>query len=139
MHGSDSSIPAFGDVYERMCFVTQVGTRTELADAVEIRPSDLSEAARRGEVSLVWLITLMEKYRASPVWVLNGEGETYLPTKLSAAQKKALLREIIARLEGMAKRWRHSPLLEEERKRRELRDKKVYLPAASDAGAEQPE
>lgn len=109
------------------------------ADAVEIRPSDLSEAARRGEVSLVWLITLMEKYRASPVWLLSGEGETYLPSKLSAAQKRALLREIIARLEDMAKQWRHSPLLEEERKLRELRDKKVYLSAASDAEAEQAE
>lgn len=139
MHGSDSPMPTFDDVYERMCFVTQVGTRTELADAVEIRPSDLSEAARRGEVSLVWLITLMEKYRASPVWLLSGEGETYLPSKLSAAQKRALLREIIARLEDMAKQWRHSPLLEEERKLRELRDKKVYLSAASDAEAEQAE
>lgn len=139
MHGSDSPMPTFDDVYERMCFVTQVGTRTELADAVEIRPSDLSEAARRGEVSLVWLITLMEKYRASPVWLLSGEGETYLPPKLSAAQKRALLREIIARLEDMAKQWRHSPLLEEERKLRELRDKKVYLSAASDAEAEQAE
>lgn len=139
MHGSDSPMPTFDDVYERMCFVTQVGTRTELADAVEIRPSDLSEAARRGEVSLVWLITLMEKYRASPVWLLSGEGETYLPPKLSAAQKRALLREIIARLEDMAKQWRHSPLLEEERKLQELRDKKVYLSAASDAEAEQAE
>lgn len=69
----------FDDVLRR--FHEVMGTRTQkgLADALGIRWSSVSDAARRGAVPPGWYMTALEKKRANPEWIKTGKGPRRVP------------------------------------------------------------
>lgn len=125
------STPTFDAVYTRMRSVSGAETLVELADAVDARASEVSAAARKGEAPFAWLFTLMDKYNASPMWLLTGEGKTHVTPDLPPEERSALFREIATCLESLAEQDQQTPYSEEERKLRELRNRKAYVTPAS--------
>lgn len=124
-------IPTFDAVYTRMRFVSGAETLVDLADAVDARASDVSAAARKGEAPFAWLFTLMDKYNASPMWLLTGEGKPHVTPDLPPEERKALFREITTCLEAFVQQDQQASCSEEERKLRALRNQKVHVTPSS--------
>lgn len=63
----------FASQYRRVFEAAACKTRAELAVALGIRLSAVSDAERRKAVPSDWLITLFEKKRINPEWVRMGK------------------------------------------------------------------
>lgn len=68
----------FTTAYARILSVTNTRTQTELADILNIRQSSISDAKRRGEIPVGWLLTLLRLHSVNPEWIMTGEGAQYL-------------------------------------------------------------
>ena len=64
----------FTSQYRRVFEAAACKTRAELAAALDIRRSAISDAERRKAVPPDWLITLFEKKRINPEWIRTGQG-----------------------------------------------------------------
>ena len=62
----------FEEQIGRIQLATNTKTFAELAMALEIRISAVSDAKRRGRIPKTWLQTLHRKYGTQPEWVLAG-------------------------------------------------------------------
>lgn len=69
---------AWAGAMQRIKAVTRSRTQVELADIFGIRQSSISDAKRRRQVPPGWLVTLVQRYAASPAWILDGQGQPYL-------------------------------------------------------------
>ena len=49
-----------------------IRTQTELAEALGIRQSSISDAKRRMVIPDSWLLRLLLQYRVNPLWILTG-------------------------------------------------------------------
>lgn len=120
----------FEDIYTRMCAVSRSGSPVDLANNLEMRVSEISRARRESRIPLAWIIDLMEKFRASPKFLLLGEGSTFLPNPDDPAFQEKL-REAVAILEHYAEKYNSpqaSALSETERKLNMLRRREIYAP-----------
>ena len=66
----------FNRLFEAIGFITQ----EDLAAILEIPPSSISNAKRRGKIPASWLLTLLEKNRINPNWIRHGTGAMRLPS-----------------------------------------------------------
>lgn len=64
--------------FDRIQQMTGLKTQVQLAEALKIRQSSISDAKRRGAVPDAWLVTLLEKYSLNPEWIKHGTGSIYL-------------------------------------------------------------
>lgn len=64
----------FDAAFERICGELGIKTQVELAAALGIRQSSISDAKRRGAIPAEWQLTLFEQYGLMPVWVRSGFG-----------------------------------------------------------------
>jgi len=63
---------------ERIALVTGTRTQVQLANALDVRQSSISDAKRRRSIPSDWLLTLLRKHQAHPEWLLTGEGPATL-------------------------------------------------------------
>lgn len=68
----------FSDVYTRILQALGAHTQNELARALEIRQSTISDAKKRDSIPTDWLIKLYDKYGLNPDWLRYQEGPMYL-------------------------------------------------------------
>ena len=68
----------FESQYKRIFEAAGCRTQVELAAFLNIRQSSVSDAKSRKAVPSDWLMTLFEKKRVNPDWVLTGQGSRYL-------------------------------------------------------------
>lgn len=57
---------------------TNTGTQCELATALGIRQSSISDAKKRNALPPGWLVTLAADYNVNPNWIISGEGGRYI-------------------------------------------------------------
>jgi len=70
--------PALQRVFES----AECKTQAQLADFLEIRQSNISDAKKRKSIPAEWLIKLLKLKWINPEWILTGEGSQYLkPSK----------------------------------------------------------
>lgn len=84
--------PSFEAAITRMKEITGQRTQSALARAIGIKQPTVSDATRRGVIPGDWLISLLEKYHANPLWITTGTGPRYL-TGVSSMTKPELLIE----------------------------------------------
>lgn len=63
---------------QRIYEVTKTKTQSELADILGVKQSSVSDAHRRNTIPASWLITLWEKYKLNPTWIITGNGSKHL-------------------------------------------------------------
>jgi hypothetical protein len=68
----------FDAQYERVLEATGCQTQVELANFLGVRQSSISDAKRRHSIPSKWCMTLFEKKRINPDWILGGIGGKYL-------------------------------------------------------------
>lgn len=68
---------SFQEIYERICLVTGEHTQALIAEVLGIRQSSISDAKRRNTVPDSWILTLWEKFNASPSFLLYGKGRAF--------------------------------------------------------------
>ncbi len=71
----------FEAVVNRIRKALNTRTQVELASALGIRQSSISDAKRRDSVPADWFITLFWKFGLNPDWVAYGKGPQYIKTK----------------------------------------------------------
>ena len=74
----EPSLEAFEAQYLRFLEAAECLTQQELADFLHISRSSVSDAKRRKHIPLQWLMTLFEKARINPEWILRGGKAKYL-------------------------------------------------------------
>lgn len=75
----------FDDFLQRVYRTTQMGTQTELATALQINRSAITQARKKDTVPARWLLQLFRTYGLNPAWLETGTGDPFL--KPSAAQE----------------------------------------------------
>lgn len=70
----------FDEIFERIKLATNTRTQMELAEALEIRQSSISDAKRRNSVPADWYMKLFESFGLSPDWLKKGTGPMFLRT-----------------------------------------------------------
>lgn len=68
----------FDTAMERIRATTGLRTQVELAAALDIRQSSISDARRRDSIPDSWLVKLLLDYGLSPLWIESGQGAVYL-------------------------------------------------------------
>lgn len=68
----------FSAVYSRIQSVTGCKTQVKIAECLGVQQSSISDAKTRGAVPGGWLLTLLERHRCNPRWLLTGQGPRYL-------------------------------------------------------------
>lgn len=68
----------FEAMVARVREVLGVRTQTQLAEALGIRQSSVSDACRRQSIPDGWLLRLVEEYGSNPVWIRTGEGPRFM-------------------------------------------------------------
>lgn len=71
---SPELLAAFEAAMERIKSVTGARTQVQLAEALEIRQSSISDAKRRASIPAEWLLKLQRKHQVFADWFLTGEG-----------------------------------------------------------------
>ena len=74
--------------YIRIKESTGLRTQTEIANALGISQSSVSDALRRGETPATWLVTLLEKYSLNPFWIKTGRGFQYMAPVSTGEEKR---------------------------------------------------
>jgi phage repressor protein C with HTH and peptisase S24 domain len=63
---------------QRVAEATGIRNQSELADALQVNRSAITQARRKGIVPEKWLLALFKKYGINPHWLETGGGQTYL-------------------------------------------------------------
>lgn len=100
-----SKTDSWDAAWARICEALGVRTQVEVAAALGIRQSSVSDAKRRGAIPADWQIKLLESHGLHPVWVRTGAGPKLVSAhvvfwtirKSDLAQVDALFQEFIAR------------------------------------------
>jgi len=79
---------AFDAALDRIRAVTGTRTQIQLAEALEVRQSSISDAKRRCSIPDGWLVKLLESRNVLPTWIKTGEGAQYLADTNHAAIAK---------------------------------------------------
>ena len=62
----------------RIMFITGKSTQCQLAEFLGVTQASIFEAAKRRQIPPRWLVTLVQKLRLNPDWVLEGEAPIFL-------------------------------------------------------------
>lgn len=76
-------------VLQRIGTLVGGSTQVEIANALGVRQSSVSDAKKRGSVPAEWQITLLRRYGVNPDWLLSGEEPKYLTTAESGEIRRA--------------------------------------------------
>lgn len=71
-------VAAFVAALERIQEVTGTRTQVQLAEALKVRQSSISDAKRRHSIPDGWLVKLLRSHQAMPDWILTGTGPKHL-------------------------------------------------------------
>ena len=74
----NASTDFFESAIQRIYSSTGTRTQVQLAEALGIRQSSVSDAKRRGAIPADWQITLFNKFALNPAWICTGEGPQFL-------------------------------------------------------------
>ena len=74
MKTRDIDSARYVEILTRIYKITGTKTQVELAEFLGVRQSAISDAKRRGSIPAKWLLTIWDKKKVSPDWVLTGEG-----------------------------------------------------------------
>ncbi|MBI5520239.1 MAG: helix-turn-helix domain-containing protein [Desulfovibrio sp.] len=89
---SPEALAAHEAAMERIKLITGARTQVQLAEALEVRQSSISDAKRRASVPPEWLLKLMRTHQVLPDWILTGLGPKYLtdaaPTAVTRVEAK---------------------------------------------------
>lgn len=88
-----AEIAHYEDVMERIVAVTGAKTQVQLAAALGVRQSSISDAKRRASIPAEWLLKLERKYGVIAVWCETGSGPQFI-----AGSNEVVLLEFRARL-----------------------------------------
>jgi hypothetical protein len=81
--------------YQRVLEVTKATSQTALATILGVKQSSVWDVQRRAEsIPASWLVTLIEQYGISPMWIKTGQG----PQRLSCSLDEVPLEELMAEL-----------------------------------------
>lgn len=69
------------NAFERLYYIAECRTQTELADLLGIKQSSISDAKKRNAIPAEWLVKLLRFKGINPEWALTGFG----PQKLGPA------------------------------------------------------
>ncbi len=78
MSNFHASSDSFEVCMDRIQSATKAYTQIDLAELLNIRQSSISDAKKRNSIPAKWLITLLQKHRLNPDWILIGELPQYL-------------------------------------------------------------
>ena len=59
-------------------FITGKSTQCQLAEFLGVTQASISEAAKRRQIPPRWLVTLVQKLRLNPDWILEAEAPIFL-------------------------------------------------------------
>lgn len=97
---------AFRDFFQRLCSVTHIRNQMDLARALGLNRSAITQAKTRDSVPQKWVLALARKYTLSPDWLEFGTGEArpglHGTSPASFPPDRASLREAVRRLEDTA-------------------------------------
>ena len=107
---------SFDEQWCRIVEVTAAKTFADVATALDVRQSAVSDAKRRGRIPSHWLETILRKYGVSRQWILTGRG----PEPSGKAKNQDSAGEALSEEEGMIAFLRTVPdaLLTDELQRR---------------------
>lgn len=77
---------SFAEILQRFHEIMGTKKRDELADALEIGVSSISEAERSSVVPSWWYVAAMHTKRANPAWLKTGRGPRHLPPEEALAE-----------------------------------------------------
>jgi len=69
---------AFDAAMERIKAVTGARTQVQLAEALDVRQSSISDAKRRGSIPAGWVLKIQFTHNVNALWTIHGEGPQYL-------------------------------------------------------------
>lgn len=70
--------PLFNGFIERLAEATGIATQTELADALGVNRSAITQARRKNAIPSNWLLHLFRTYGLNPDWLERGVGAPFL-------------------------------------------------------------
>ncbi len=70
--------PDFDDIIQRVFEATGIDTQNELAQALKINRSAVTQARKKGQVPDRWLLKLYRKFGLNPEWLESGDGRSFL-------------------------------------------------------------
>jgi len=84
----------FDAIYTRICGELGIRTQVELAAALGIRQSSISDAKRRGAIPADWQLTLLETFGLNPTWLRTGQGPKCLVQTGSRIQPQGNIQQV---------------------------------------------
>jgi len=70
--------PDFNEIIQRVFEATGIDSQNELAQALQINRSAVTQARKKGQVPDRWLLKLYRKYGLNPEWLESGDGRSFL-------------------------------------------------------------
>jgi phage repressor protein C with HTH and peptisase S24 domain len=70
--------PDFETIIQRVFEATGIDSQNELAQALQINRSAVTQARKKGQVPDRWLLKLYRKFGLNPEWLESGDGRSFL-------------------------------------------------------------
>jgi len=89
----------FDQIIQRVFEATGIDSQNELAQALQINRSAVTQARKKGQVPDRWLLKLYRKFGLNPEWLEKGNGRCYLKKSLAGSVSEfAKIPKVNARL-----------------------------------------
>jgi len=75
----------FEQIIQRVFEATGIDSQNELAQALQINRSAVTQARKKGQVPDRWLLKLYRKFGLNPEWLESGNGRSYLRKPIGGA------------------------------------------------------
>jgi len=92
------SITRFEDFTQRVCGAIGFRYQNELASALGINPSAITQARKKDTIPDKWILQLYRKYGLNPNWVERGIGPTFINSSNAAEAEFRQVPKVKARL-----------------------------------------
>jgi phage repressor protein C with HTH and peptisase S24 domain len=77
--------PDFEAIIQRVFEATGIDSQNELAQALQINRSAVTQARKKGQVPDRWLLKLYRKFGLNPEWLESGDGRSFLKKPIGGA------------------------------------------------------
>lgn len=84
--------PRFEQFLHRLSEAAGIGSQTELADALGVNRSAITQARKKDAIPSKWLLQMYRAYGLNPDWLEKGEGQAFIA--LSRSQNSESFRQI---------------------------------------------
>jgi phage repressor protein C with HTH and peptisase S24 domain len=88
----------FESFLQRVCEATGIASQTELASALNINRSAITQARKKGSIPDKWILKLYRTFALNPDWVETGFGPTFLKPSASSDSRFENIPKVKARL-----------------------------------------